>query len=125
MVRLWFVLGCVSCGLGVAAGAFAAHALRQKLPSDLLTVFETGARYQIYHGLGLFSVAFAAARWPSGHSDWAGWAFLAGILLFSGSLYLLSLSGIRAFGAITPLGGLCFLAGWALLAWGVGAAGSN
>ena len=125
MDRFWFVTGSVLSGLGVAAGAFAAHALRQKLPADLLAIFETGARYQIYHGLGLLAVAFAATRWPLGHADWAGWAFLTGILLFSGSLYTLSLSGVRAFGAVTPLGGVCFLAGWALLAWGVGAAGSN
>ena len=125
MDRFWFVTGSVFSGLGVAAGAFAAHALRQKVPADLLAIFETGARYQIYHGLGLLAVAFAATRWPLGHADWAGWAFLTGILLFSGSLYALSLSGVRAFGAVTPLGGVCFLAGWALLAWGVGAAGSN
>lgn len=125
MDRFWFVVGSVFSGLGVAAGAFAAHALRQKVPADLLAIFETGARYQIYHGLGLLAVAFAVTRWPLGHADWAGWAFLSGILLFSGSLYALSLSGVRAFGAVTPLGGVCFLAGWALLAWGVGAAGSN
>ena len=125
MDRFWFVLGCVSCGLGVAAGAFAAHGLRQKITPDLLAIFETAARYQIYHGLGLAAVAFAVTRWPLGHSDWAGWAFLAGTVLFSGSLYALSLSGIRALGAVTPLGGVCFLAGWALLAWGVAASGSN
>ena len=77
------------------------------------------------NGLGLAAVAFAVTRWPLGHSDWAGWAFLAGTVLFSGSLYALSLSGIRALGAVTPLGGVCFLAGWALLAWGVAASGSN
>jgi len=125
MVKFWFVFGCVFSGLGAMAGAFAAHALRQRLPADLLTVFETGARYQIYHGLGLIAVAFAADRWPLAHADWAGWAFLAGIVLFSGSLYALSLSGYRALGAVTPLGGACFIAGWALLAWGVGAVGSN
>ena len=125
MVRFWFVLGCVFSGLGVMAGAFAAHALRPKLSTDLLTVFETGARYQIYHGLGLVAVAFASDRWPLAHAQWAGWAFLAGILLFSGSLYTLSLTGIRMMGAITPLGGVCFLAGWMLLAWGVGMIGSN
>ena len=118
-------LGALLGGLAVAAGAFGAHGLRGRLSSEMLSAFETGARYQIYHGLGLLAVAFAATRWPLGHADWAGWAFLTGILLFSGSLYALSLSGVRAFGAVTPLGGVCFLAGWALLAWGVGAAGSN
>jgi len=106
-------------GLGVAAGAFGAHALRQRLPTELLGVFETGVRYQMYHALGLLAVALASDRWPSVDLNLAGWLFLVGILLFSGSLYALCLSGLRTLGAITPVGGLCFLLAWAKLAWSV------
>ena len=99
-------LGATMAGLAVAAGAFGAHALRARLaPADLL-VFETGARYQMYHGLALIAAGWVAERWPGPLASAAGWCFLAGILLFSGSLYALTLSGVRALGAITPLGGL-------------------
>ena len=109
-------LGATMAGLAVAAGAFGAHALRARLaPTDLL-VFETAARYQMYHGLALIAAGWVAERWPGPLASAAGWCFLAGILLFSGSLYALTLSGVRALGAITPLGGLCLLAGWACLA---------
>ena len=118
MVRYWFVTGCLMAGVGVAAGAFGAHALKQRLPEDLQAVFETAVRYQMYHALGLLAVAFAMNRWPSGSFQVAGWLLLLGIILFSGSLYALCLTGIRILGAITPFGGLCFLAGWAVLAWG-------
>jgi uncharacterized membrane protein YgdD (TMEM256/DUF423 family) len=118
MVRYWFVMGCLMAGLGVGAGAFGAHALKQRLPEDLLAVFETAVRYQMYHALGLLAVAFAMNRWPGGNFQVAGWLLLFGIILFSGSLYALCLTGIRILGAITPFGGLCFLAGWAVLAWG-------
>ena len=82
----------------------------------MLAVFETGVRYHFIHALGLFAVAWAAARWPGPLVGAAGWLFVAGILIFSGSLYVLSISGIRWLGAITPIGGLCMIAGWALLA---------
>ena len=118
MVKFWFAVGSLMAGLGVAAGAFGAHGLKQRLPTDLLLVFETAVRYQIYHAFGLIAVAFAIDRWPGGNFHWAGWLLLLGIVLFSGSLYALCLTGIRMLGAITPFGGLCFLAGWALLAWG-------
>jgi len=109
-------LGASLAGLAVAAGAFGAHALRARLaPGDLL-VFETGARYQMYHGLALIAAGWVAERWPGPLASAAGWCFVAGIVLFSGSLYALTLSGVRALGAITPIGGLCFLAGWACLA---------
>lgn len=109
-------LGAVMSGLAVAAGAFGAHALRARLaPGDLLA-FETGARYQMYHGLALIAAGWVAERWPGPLSSAAGWCFVVGILLFSGSLYALTLSGVRMLGAITPLGGLAFLAGWACLA---------
>ncbi|MHB8418653.1 MAG: DUF423 domain-containing protein [Myxococcales bacterium] len=110
-------LGAVSGFIAVAAGAFGAHALRARLPADLLAVFETGARYQMYHALALILVALGQARAaPSPLWNWAGWSFAAGTLLFSGSLYVLALSGVRWWGAVTPVGGLLFLAGWALLA---------
>ena len=81
------------------------------------TVFETGARYHMYHALALFVAAWAFTRWPGGPVIAAGWLFVAGTVLFSGSLYLLALTGQRWLGAITPLGGLAFIAGWAALAW--------
>lgn len=117
MDRTFLALGAISAALSVAAGAFGAHALRERLPPDLLAVFETGARYEMYHALGLVAVAWAAGRWPGGAAAAAGWLFVAGTLLFSGSLYALTLSGVRALGAITPLGGLAFLAGWIALAY--------
>ena len=117
MDRTFFVLGAVSGFLAVALGAFAAHGLKGKLPPDLFDVFEVGARYHMYHALALVAVAWAATRWPGTAVTAAGWLFVAGTVLFSGSLYALALTGVRALGAITPLGGLCFLAGWAALAW--------
>jgi uncharacterized membrane protein YgdD (TMEM256/DUF423 family) len=114
--RLFFVFGAGSAFLAVAAGAFGAHALRARLAPDLLAVFETAARYQMYHALGLVAVAWAASRWPGVLPQWAGWLFVAGTVLFSGSLYALALSGVRWLGAVTPLGGVAFLAGWTCLA---------
>jgi uncharacterized membrane protein YgdD (TMEM256/DUF423 family) len=102
--------------LSVAAGAFGAHALRARLSPDSLTIFETAARYQMYHALGLIAAAWAASRWPGAWPQLAGWLFLGGTLLFCGSLYGLALTGIRWLGAITPLGGMAFLAGWLCLA---------
>jgi uncharacterized membrane protein YgdD (TMEM256/DUF423 family) len=113
--RLFFGLGAASGFVAVAAGAFGAHALRARLSADLLGVFETAARYQMYHALALMAVAWAAARWPGALPQWAGWLFVAGTVLFSGSLYALALSGVRWLGAITPLGGAAFLAGWICL----------
>ncbi|MBI3972675.1 MAG: DUF423 domain-containing protein [Chloroflexi bacterium] len=117
MERLFFLLGAVFALLAVGLGAFGAHALRDRLPADLLAVFETGVRYHFYHALGLLAVAYAANRWPVGQTTAAGWLFVAGIVLFSGSLYLLAITGTRWLGAITPFGGLAFLAGWAALIW--------
>ena len=116
MQRLFFVLGAASAFLAVAAGAFGAHALRGRLTPELLGVFETAARYQIYHALALIAAAWAVVRWPGPLSEWAGWLFAGGTILFSGSLYALALSGVRWLGAITPLGGIAFLAGWICLA---------
>lgn len=120
MERIFFVLGSLSGLIGVAAGAFGAHSLRERLPADLLAVFETGVRYQMYHALALLLVAWAITRWPGSLTALAGWLFVAGTVVFSGSLYALSLSGQRWLGAITPLGGIAFLGGWlclALAAW--------
>jgi uncharacterized membrane protein YgdD (TMEM256/DUF423 family) len=110
-------LGAISGIVGVAAGAFAAHALRARLAPALLDTFETGARYQMYHALALFAAAWMADRWPASQPGWAGVCFVVGTVVFSGSLYALALSGQRWLGAITPVGGVAFLAGWLLLAW--------
>lgn len=117
MARTFWILGCLFAFLAVGAGAFGAHALRSRLEPDLLAVFETGARYQMYHALALLGVAWAVERWATGVTVAAGWAFVAGMLLFSGSLYVLALSGVRWLGAVTPFGGVAFLTGWILLAW--------
>lgn len=116
--RFFAGLGALSAFLAVAAGAFGAHALRARLAPDLLAVFETAARYQMYHALGLLAVAWMVTRWPGPWPVRAGWLFVAGTVLFSGSLYALALTGVRWLGAITPLGGAAFLAGWLCLAWG-------
>ncbi len=112
-------LGAAVAGLAVAAGAFGAHALRARLSPEELLVFETAARYQMYHGLALIAAGLVADRWPGPLASAAGWCFLAGVLLFSGSLYGLTLSGVRMLGAVTPIGGLAFLAGWGCLAMAV------
>ena len=121
MDRSFFVLGALSGGLAVALGAFGAHGLKARLTADLLAVFETGVRYQMYHALALLAVAWAVTRWAgSSLPAAAGWLFVAGTVLFSGSLYLLAFTGQRWLGAITPLGGVAFVAGWiclALAAW--------
>ena len=121
MDRTFFLLGALSAFVGVAAGAFGAHGLKGRLSADMLAVFETGVRYQMYHAFALLAAALAADRWPGAWSSAAGWLFVAGTLVFSGSLYALSLTGQRWLGAVTPLGGLAFLAGWLCLAaacWG-------
>jgi uncharacterized membrane protein YgdD (TMEM256/DUF423 family) len=116
MDRTFFAIGAISAFLGVAAGAFGAHGLKSRLDSEMLAIFETGVRYQMYHAFALIVVAWAIERWPGHLMATSGWLFIAGTLLFSGSLYLLSLTGQRWLGAITPLGGLAFLAGWLCLA---------
>lgn len=118
MTRVFWVLGCGFALLAVAAGAFGAHALRMRLAPEQLAVFETGARYQMYHALALLAVAWANSARPAPAVTAAGWLFTVGIVVFSGSLYLLTLTGVRWLGAITPIGGVAFLAGWAALAWG-------
>jgi uncharacterized membrane protein YgdD (TMEM256/DUF423 family) len=119
MVRAFALAGSLSAFVAVAAGAFGAHALRARLAPDLLGAFETGARYQMYHALALLAVAWAATRWPGLPIRAAGWLFIGGTVVFSGSLYVLALTGARWIGALTPLGGLLFLGGWVALAAGI------
>jgi len=114
--RLWLGVGSGYGFLAVAFGAFGAHALRSRLSPELLAIYRTAVDYQFYHALALLAVGVLAASRPSPQLNYAGLCFATGVLLFSGSLYGLSLTGIRAFGAITPIGGLLFLVGWALLA---------
>ena len=118
MERLFLALGAGLAFLGVAAGAFGAHGLRDRLAADLLEIFEIAVRYQMYHALALLGVALTMSRLGASLLlMWAGWLFVAGIVIFSGSLYLLSLTGTRWLGAVTPIGGVAFLAGWFCLAW--------
>lgn len=124
MARTFAILGALSAFISVAAGAFGAHSLRQRITPEMLGIFETAARYQMYHALGLIAVAWAVERWPGTYTHSAGWCFAAGTLLFSGSLYTLALTGDRWLGAVTPLGGLAFLLGWLALAWGLEKPGS-
>ena len=119
MDRFFFVAGSLMGFLAVTLGAFDAHGLRTHLDADLITVFETGVRYQMYHAFALLAVAMAYNKWPGKGLILSGWMFIAGIILFSGSLYALSLSGVRWLGMITPIGGLAFLTGWLCMAWAV------
>lgn len=112
----FFLLGAISAFLGVALGAFGAHGLRSRVAPEMLAVFETGVRYQMYHALALLIVGVVASRVAIPPTVMAaGWLFVVGTLLFSGSLYLLALTGTRWWGAVTPIGGVAFLAGWLLL----------
>lgn len=117
MERVFFGLGAVFALIGVAAGAFGAHLLQTRIAPERLSTFEVGVRYQLIHALALLAVSWAVTRWPGSAVNAAGWLFVAGIVIFSSTLYALALGGPRWFGAITPIGGLCLLLGWALLAW--------
>jgi uncharacterized membrane protein YgdD (TMEM256/DUF423 family) len=117
MDRLFFALGALSGFVGVGLGAFGAHALKTRLDADLLATFEVGVRYQMYHAFALLAVGWAQTRWPGPLLNASGWLFVAGTVIFSGSLYLLSLSGMRWLGAVAPIGGTALLAGWLCLAW--------
>ena len=116
MAARWFALGAWLGALGVAIGAFGAHALKARASADMVAIWETGARYHVFHALALLATGWACERWPGTFASGAGWLFLVGIALFSGSLYALALTGVRALGAVTPLGGVCFIAGWVCLA---------
>ncbi len=124
MIKLFIFVGSILAGLSVAGGAFASHALKDKLSDRSLEIFETGTKYQMYHALALILVALLLTRLetiPITLSS-AGYAFIIGVVIFSGSLYALSLTGIKWLGAITPIGGAAFLLGWlslAIAAWGM------
>ena len=115
--RIFFAVGSLLAGTAVAVGAFGAHALEGRIAPELLAAFSTGARYQMFHALALLAVAWATTRWPDAWLARGGWLLTWGTVVFSGSLYLLALSSRRIFGAITPIGGVLLLAGWAVLAW--------
>jgi uncharacterized membrane protein YgdD (TMEM256/DUF423 family) len=113
--RIFLAAGGIAMLAAVALGAFGAHALKSRLSGEMLAVWKTGVEYHVYHALGLLAVGWLAAQLPdSALVKWSGWLMLAGIVLFSGSLYALALSGERWLGAITPIGGVAFLAAWAL-----------
>ena len=114
--RTFVTTAAIAGGLAVAAGAFGSHILEDTLSEHMLEVFQTGVEYQMYHALALLASAWAYTRWHSRYARISGWAFLTGIVVFSGSLYLLSLTGIRWIGAVTPIGGVAFIVGWIALA---------
>ncbi|MDZ7658204.1 DUF423 domain-containing protein [Fodinibius sp.] len=117
MQKLFLIIGSIAMALAVGLGAFGAHGLKEMLTDEMLDIFETGVKYHFYHAIGLLVIAFVAQLIPdSSLLQWSGWLMLAGIFIFSGSLYILSISGIRWMGAITPIGGLCFIVAWILLA---------
>jgi uncharacterized membrane protein YgdD (TMEM256/DUF423 family) len=112
----FFALGALSAALAVLLGAFGAHALKGRLTPEQLATFETGVRYHLVHALGLMAAAWAVARYGGDAARWGGWLLLTGTVLFSGSLYLLALTGVRWLGFLTPFGGVAFIVGWVLLA---------
>lgn len=116
MTRVFLLIGAISGFLSVALGAFGAHALRARVGEHLLGIWDTGVRYQMFHAIALLAVALLARREASGLLAVAGWSFVGGTLVFSGSLYALTLTGMRWLGAVTPIGGVAFLVGWAALA---------
>ena len=117
MERVFFVIGALFALLGVAAGALGSHTLKSRMDAEMLSIFEVGVRYQMYHAFALIAAAWAQAKWPSKIGVTGGWLFVAGTILFSGSLYLLSASSIRWLGVLTPFGGLAFMGGWVCIAW--------
>lgn len=117
MYKIFLMLGSINAFLSVAIGAFGAHILKPRIPANMLANYETGVQYHMAHALGLILVAILADKLgQSGLIAWSGWALFVGIILFSGSLYVMALTGIKTLGAITPIGGIAFLTGWILLA---------
>ena len=118
MERTFFILGSLLGALSVGLGAFGAHALRDRVEASLLANYQTGVTYMFYHTLALFIVVLALTKWPTSNLPvWSGWLFVVGIVFFTGSLVLMAFTGQRWLGAITPIGGVAFIAGWLLLAW--------
>lgn len=116
--KIFMVLGAFSGFISVAMGAFGAHILKHRLSPEMLEVFDTAVRYQIFHSLALMAVSWAMAHDTHSLIPSAGWLFIAGILIFSGSLYILAFSGVKIWGAVTPFGGMMLLLGWLALAFG-------
>lgn len=117
-MKVFVMLGAINMALGVILGAFGAHGLEKLISPEMLDVFQTGVQYQIYHALGLLMVAVLLIPYPdAGGLRTGGWIMFAGIILFSGSLYLLALTGIKFFGPITPIGGVCFIVAWIWIFW--------
>ncbi|WP_138431403.1 DUF423 domain-containing protein [Fodinibius saliphilus] len=117
MAKIFLTVGSIAMVLAVTLGAFGAHGLKNSLTQEMLDIFETGVQYHFYHALGLLAIGLTAKYLPSSSLlSWSGWLMITGIFIFSGSLYTLSISGIRWLGAITPIGGICFIAAWVLLA---------
>jgi len=119
MAQVWVGVGALAAALGVILGAFGAHALKGRLSPEMLAIYETGNRYHMYHALGLILVGLVAQNAASSAVSIAGWGLLLGILIFSGSLYAMSVTEIRMLGAITPIGGVAFIVGWSALAYGM------
>jgi len=118
MERTFFIIASLLGSLSVALGAFGAHALRGRIEESLLANYQTGVSYMFYHTLALFAVAWAVSKWPASSLPvWAGWLFVLGVVVFSGSLFVMAFTGLRWLGAITPIGGVAFIAGWLLLAF--------
>ena len=115
--RVFFSIGSALAGIAVAVGAFGAHALKGRVETQLLEVFSTAAKYQMFHALALLALAWAVTRWPDAGLELGGWLLTAGTVVFSGSLYLMAFTGARWLGAITPIGGLLLIGGWAVLVW--------
>ena len=113
--KLFLSLGSISGALAVMIGAFGAHGLKDKLSEEMLAIYKTGVEYHFYHTFALLVIGLVAMHVKSPLLTASGWSMAAGIVIFSGSLYALSISGVRVLGAITPIGGLCFIAGWVLL----------
>ncbi len=116
--KFFLMIGSIFGFLGVAIGAFAAHGLKTKLSAEMFSILEVGVRYHMYHVFALLAVSWAVSHAPIHWFPISGWCFIAGIIIFSGSLYILALSGVKAWGAVTPVGGLFFLVGWLTLAFG-------
>lgn len=117
-MKTFLVIGALAMALGVILGAFGAHGLKNRLSPDLLAIYHTGVEYHLYHALGLLLVGILIQQFPQlSGLPLGGWLLFAGILIFSGSLYVLAISGVRWLGAITPIGGLAFIAGWVWIAW--------
>ena len=117
--RIFVIYGAIFMALSVAIGAFGAHVLKDMLSKDMIAVYHTGVEYQVYHSLGLFAVAFVSNFQDNKKVKYSGYFMILGIILFSGSLYLLSTTGVGWIGIVTPIGGLCFIISWILLAIGI------